>query len=532
MCHLLIAVLLLAFLPARAQTSQADFMRLDMRHGLPESRVRNLGQTPDGRLVVVTAGTICLYDGTRFKVFNLQPKYGYALADYHGKRHLKCDSMGMVWLRNDHSVFVIDTRRDMMVKNVDSLLADRGLSAGQISKWDNESTQEKTEKARIQALVGEEVSAVCRDCYGGLWVGLKTNGLLYYNPRRRGQFLTSDRPFEFECQYPFCSPRASELSAQFAPSATNCTLDGRDMAYTFLGTREGIMVVDRHAQLVGVIDQHYGLSTNNITSLLRDHHGDVWAATANGLTRLHQTGRDSFDIVNYGPLDGIDTRGREFGTCQIHRDASGLITVGFAGGTCVFHPDSVDAPRFTFHFPRVQNADASPSALHWWCQWLLVALIVALASWASVALAKRRWQRQETQRRKSEAVNMASDVTQHLADEYRQPSADELFLDKLHDTIERHLADEDFSVQTLSEMMAMDRSVLYRRMQSLTGVSPSVYIKGIRMSVAQRLLHDTDMSMGDIAAKTGFSTTKYFTSSFKEHFGMTPAEYREQRPGA
>lgn len=85
----LTTLLLLAHSPLRAQTSMADFVRLDMRHGLPESRVRCLAQTPDGRLIVVTAGTISLYDGTRFHVFNLQPQYAYPLTGVSPSVYIK-----------------------------------------------------------------------------------------------------------------------------------------------------------------------------------------------------------------------------------------------------------------------------------------------------------------------------------------------------------------------------------------------------------------------------------------------------------
>lgn len=517
----------------------ADFVRLDMRHGLPESRVRCLGQTPDGRLVVVTAGTISLYDGTNFHVFNLQPHYAYPLTAYLGNRHLTCDSTGIAWLRNGGCLYALDTSRNLLVQNIDSLMAARGLTADQICHWPSEQPwQQSADYERVKAVTDEDISCVLRDSYGTLWTGLKEGGLLYYNPTRQREFLTTDKPYVYDKQYPFCSPRASEISARFAPAATNCTLDGRDMAYTFLGTRQGIMIINRQEQLVGTIDESYGLSTNNVTSLIRDLSGNVWAATANGLSRLYQTGRDSFAIVSYGFLDGVDTHGREFGTCQIHRDASGFITVGFAGGTCVFQPDSVSAPRYTFYFPRAVDAgyadDSSKTEgrsgwVRWWWQLLVVLFVAAASAWLAVIVAKRRWQERKAGKREgAETTTIADEVVQHLAEDSSQSSADEQFIEKLHTTIEQHLADDDFSVQTLSEMMAMDRTVLYRRMQTLTGVSPSAYIKGIRMSVAQKLLTDTDMSLSDIASKTGFSTTKYFSSSFKDNFGLTPGEYREQ----
>ncbi len=48
----------------------------------------------------------------------------------------------------------------------------------------------------------------------------------------------------------------------------------------------------------------------------------------------------------------------------------------------------------------------------------------------------------------------------------------------------------------------------------------------MRLSAAARLLRKTDMSVAEIARQTGFSSTKYFSSSFKESFGVLPNKYR------
>jgi len=121
---------------------------------------------------------------------------------------------------------------------------------------------------------------------------------------------------------------------------------------------------------------------------------------------------------------------------------------------------------------------------------------------------------------------MAQDIAQQVADEHLS-SSDLDFLERLKAAVERHVGDENFSVQSLSEMMAMDRTVLYRRMQALTGIPPSVYVKNIRMDIARRLLRNTDLPVSDIAAKTGFASMKYFSAAFKDAFGMTPNEYRK-----
>ena len=535
--------ILLTLLPALhgAAQAQADFDVLDMRSGLPESRIRALCQMPDGRMAIATAGTVTIYDGSHFAVCHLRPEQEYPLKDYHGLRSLTCDSTGMVWLRNDGCLYVVDACRRKVVDSVDSLLRERRLTAREVSQWPVSDDWKKSEDYQhVSRLTDEDITAVVRDSYGGLWVGLKESGIWYYNPDRKRQFLTSADTFPYEALRPFCSPRASQLSARYAPSATNCSLDGRTLAYTYLGTRRGLMIIDREDRIVATIDERDGLSTDNVVALLSDRRGDVWAATADGLTRIHQTGRDSFDIVNYGLLDGIDTQGREFRTCRLHLDASGLVTAGFVGGTVTFHPDSVTAPRYTFRFPRQEFMEGCTPQHHNYWTWLLVAGVLAcLCLTAVVALPKMK--KYAASRRNNPSAHdntqplpaetktgeeMARDIARQYAEKHLS-SSDLEFLDRLKTAVEQHVGDEDFSVQSLSEMMAMDRTVLYRRMQTLTGIPPSVYVKNIRMDIARRLLRDTDLSVSDIAAKTGFATTKYFSAAFKDAFGVTPNEFRK-----
>lgn len=527
-------IVLLLSIPTTLQ-ALPDFYTFDMRDGLPETRIRALAQMPDGRMAIATAGTITIYDGTRFTVYHLQPENRFPLNDYHGFRQLNCDSTGQVWLRNDRSLYVLDRQELLTAIQVESLLKARNLSAKQVAEWPVDEKWKTTEAYQeVSEMVDEEISCIVHDSYGGLWVGLKESGLLYSNPSRKRQFSTTSEAFTYDALYPFCSPRASQLSAKYAPSATNCTLEGRTLEYTFLGTRKGIIIINREDKLIATIDEHDGLSTNNVVALINDHRGDVWAATASGLTRIHQTGRDSFDIVNYSLLDGIDTQGREFRTCQIHRNDSNLITVGFVGGTLSFHPDSVTAPRYTFHFPRANKPeDDSAASVNYWL--IAIVCMICATAIAYTLLRIRRKNRQAANSQSCSATphqtqteigeTMAQDIAQQTVQQHLTSSELE-FLDRLKTTIEQHISEENFSVQTLSDMMAMDRTVLYRRMQTLTGIPPSVYIKNIRMDIARRLLLDTDLPIGDVARKTGFATTKYFSAAFKDSFGMTPNEFR------
>ena len=493
-----------------------DWQVIDMRHGLSESRVRQIEQMADGRMVIATTATIDIYDGTRFTSYKLTPDRAYPLPAFHGDRQLTCDSTGRIWLRHDRHLYVVDSRRGEVVGNVDSLLKALHLNEAAIVAWPKDSVASEYEGI-------SRVKAVKHDSYGGLWVGTKESGVMYKNPRRQRQFHTfADSAFLFDRQPNFCSPRASQLSARYAPSATNCTLEPKT-GYTCLGTRSGLMMIDDEDRLIATLDERDGLGTSNIQALMADSRGDVWVATANGISRVRAAGRDSFLITNYGRFDGINVEGREFRTCQIHRDSMGGITVGFVGGIVCFHPDSVTAPRYTFHYPRAADGEA-PANSSYSLRWLWLVPVVILLLTVGVLLYLRK---QHTVR----FVKTAPVGSDNLIDKLKTPdtqdaTGDKQFLARLQAIVEANISDEDFSVQTLSELMAMDRTGLYRRMQTLTGLSPSNYIKHVRMDVAARLLRETSLPIPEIAMKTGFSTTKYFNRVFKDTFGQSPADFR------
>lgn len=54
-------------------------------------------------------------------------------------------------------------------------------------------------------------------------------------------------------------------------------------------------------------------------------------------------------------------------------------------------------------------------------------------------------------------------------------------------------------------------------------------INRMRIDQAMQLLAETDLPIGEVAEKTGFSNSRYFSTSFKQFTSLTPREYREQQ---
>lgn len=101
-------------------------------------------------------------------------------------------------------------------------------------------------------------------------------------------------------------------------------------------------------------------------------------------------------------------------------------------------------------------------------------------------------------------------------------SAESQFVEKFRTIIEGNLGNSDLNVETISHEMGISRAQLYRKIKSITGISPNDIIREARMKRADRLLETTDKSVSEIAYEVGFSSPSYFTKCYREFFGRTP----------
>ena len=102
---------------------------------------------------------------------------------------------------------------------------------------------------------------------------------------------------------------------------------------------------------------------------------------------------------------------------------------------------------------------------------------------------------------------------------------DQAYIEKLNSEIEKHLLDINFSIDTLSDFMNMSRSNFYRKIKSISGMSPNDYLKTIRLKKAAELLLSQDYRINEVYEQAGFSSSSYFAKCFKEQFGMLPREF-------
>jgi AraC-like DNA-binding protein len=145
----------------------------------------------------------------------------------------------------------------------------------------------------------------------------------------------------------------------------------------------------------------------------------------------------------------------------------------------------------------------------------------------------------ETDRQKSEIVipdfykkfrkQLKSHITtyQNLEQQAGEMSTGEgILMKKVNRIILAHLGDETFDTSTLSQALALSRTQLYRKLKPLIRQSPGKYIRFVRLQRAKEMLAETDLSVGDIGDKVGFSDQSHFTRAFKTQYGYNPSYIR------
>ena len=85
---------------------------------------------------------------------------------------------------------------------------------------------------------------------------------------------------------------------------------------------------------------------------------------------------------------------------------------------------------------------------------------------------------------------------------------------------------EPFSQGELATYVGLSRRQLQRLFQKYLRCSPSQYYLQLRLERARQLLFQTDFSIVEIAAQTGFVSSSHFSTTYKEQYGNTPSAER------
>ena len=99
-----------------------------------------------------------------------------------------------------------------------------------------------------------------------------------------------------------------------------------------------------------------------------------------------------------------------------------------------------------------------------------------------------------------------------------------LAVQRMQDYIETHLTDE-ITMADLAGAALFSPWYSYRLFKMLTGITPSDYIRRLRLSESAKKLKNEDVKISDIAFEIGFGSVDGYQRAFVREFGCNPKEY-------
>lgn len=107
---------------------------------------------------------------------------------------------------------------------------------------------------------------------------------------------------------------------------------------------------------------------------------------------------------------------------------------------------------------------------------------------------------------------------------------DDAFLKKLDEYISHNIKDPNIDIDMLAGHMFMSRTTLYRKIKSLSSLSPKELIDLTRLKKAANLIACNEFSFYEISKMVGYSSQSLFSRNFLKYFKMSPGEYANSLP--
>jgi len=102
---------------------------------------------------------------------------------------------------------------------------------------------------------------------------------------------------------------------------------------------------------------------------------------------------------------------------------------------------------------------------------------------------------------------------------------DKEFFNLINKILEEHISDSQFSVDRFAELANQRRTIFYKKVKGITGLSPNELIKVKRLKLATELLLQGELTVSEVSYKVGFEDPFYFSKCFKAQYHCSPSKY-------
>ncbi len=99
------------------------------------------------------------------------------------------------------------------------------------------------------------------------------------------------------------------------------------------------------------------------------------------------------------------------------------------------------------------------------------------------------------------------------------------FCEKLYRILNHELNSPDFKSDELSQLLGWSKAQMYRKIKSLTGMSPNTLMRELRLRKSLKALKSNQKTVAEIAYDIGFNSPTYFTRVFRNRYEVLPTSY-------
>jgi CheY-like chemotaxis protein len=102
------------------------------------------------------------------------------------------------------------------------------------------------------------------------------------------------------------------------------------------------------------------------------------------------------------------------------------------------------------------------------------------------------------------------------------------FIERAKSIVEKNLQIPSFTITEFAAQLSMSRSSLQRKTKTEVNLSPTEFIRDIRLKKAIELMKSGSYNIDEIGLLVGFNSTSYFIRSFKKKYGKTPFAFQSE----
>ena len=103
--------------------------------------------------------------------------------------------------------------------------------------------------------------------------------------------------------------------------------------------------------------------------------------------------------------------------------------------------------------------------------------------------------------------------------------SDAIFLQKVDEFIYNNISEVAFTATDIASYTGMSRSSFFTKLRAISGLTPSDYIRLIRLKKAVEYFHNGETRINEVCYLIGFNSPSYFTKCFQQQFGDVPTTY-------